>query len=202
VWPCALVDSLRNAVARNPDLKIIIVVARDLEFGQPLLMAHTEMRNEAIASITGRSKGQVLVYHLEQLGRQTPIYVHAKLIIIDDRYAAHGSVNINKRSQSTDSELHLGIVDGQIDKGTIGGRDAAVCRYAKSLRLRLWSEHLGLDPTDLDDPVSSIARWPDWSKSTPGSPARVHHAVCHYPKPEIATPQQWLTFLKELRLGE
>jgi phosphatidylserine/phosphatidylglycerophosphate/cardiolipin synthase-like enzyme len=199
VWPCPLVDALARAVATNHKLKVIIVVARDLEFTGSLSVAHHEMRNEAIATITGRSRGQVLVYHLEQLGRTTPIYVHAKLMIVDDRFAAIGSVNVNRRSLSTDSELHLGIVDAQIDPGTLDGSPANVCRFAKALRVRLWTEHLGLDAKDVDDPVASVARWPDWSKSTPGAPSRVHHAVCYHPRTGVATLPEWAQVVRELR---
>jgi phosphatidylserine/phosphatidylglycerophosphate/cardiolipin synthase-like enzyme len=199
VWPCSLVTALARAVARNSGLKIIIVVARDLEFTGALGVAHFEMRRDAIAEIKGRSSGQVLVYHLEQLARRTPIYVHSKLMIVDDRFAGIGSVNVNKRSLSTDSELHLGIVDAQIDNGTIGGNAARVCRFAKSLRVRLWSEHLGLDPKLMDDPVAAVAHWPDWSKSTERAPLRVHHAVCHYPRPPNTTLLDWAEVLKALR---
>lgn len=199
VWPCALVDALARAVANNRQLKVIMVVARDLEFGGAMRVAHYEMRNDAVAAITGNSRNQVFVYHLEQLGKSTPIYVHSKLMIIDDRFVGVGSVNINKRSLTTDSELHLGIVDGQIDNGSIAGHPAKVCRFAKSLRVRLWSEHLGLTAGDVDDPVIAVSRWPDWSKSRPGAPSRVHHAVCHHPRTETASLIDWLALVRELR---
>jgi phosphatidylserine/phosphatidylglycerophosphate/cardiolipin synthase-like enzyme len=199
VWPCSLVTAIARAVARNSGLKVIVVVARDLEFTGPLSVAHHEMRNDAVAEMRGRSRGQVLVYHLEQLARQTPIYVHAKLMIVDDRCVALGSVNVNKRSLSTDSELHLSIIDAQLDSGTIDGRKADVCRFAKALRLRLWTEHLGLEASALEDPIASVARWPDWAKSTPGSPMRVHHAVCHHPQTPTASLVDWAELVRELK---
>jgi phosphatidylserine/phosphatidylglycerophosphate/cardiolipin synthase-like enzyme len=200
LWPCSLIDKLRNAVIRNPNLRIVMVLARDLEFGRPLSTVHYEMRNECIGKITGSSTGQVFVYHLEQLGTGLPIYVHPKLMIIDDCFVGVGSANINNRSLTTDTELHFGIVDGDVVSGTINGAAVSVCRFAKELRVALWMEHLGLtDPSKVEDPIASVALWPDWSKSRPGAPSRVHHAVCHYPPNEVSSLLEWLSTAKAIR---
>jgi phosphatidylserine/phosphatidylglycerophosphate/cardiolipin synthase-like enzyme len=84
------------------------VLAEELEFGFPLRSVHHEMRNEAISAVTGVSIGQVFVYCLEQPSTKNPIYVHSKLAIIDDCFVAIGSVNVNKRSLTTDTELSSG----------------------------------------------------------------------------------------------
>src|SRR5262249_43056044 len=91
LWPCSLIDKLRAAVARSPRLGVLCVPARELELGEPLRTAHYEMRRESIQTIGGTSKGQVFIYHLEQLGTNEPIYVHPKLIIIDDCFVGLGS---------------------------------------------------------------------------------------------------------------
>jgi phosphatidylserine/phosphatidylglycerophosphate/cardiolipin synthase-like enzyme len=58
-----------------------------------------------------------------------PVYVHAKVCIIDDQWASVGSDNFNLRSWTHDSEV-----------------TAAVCDpgYARALRLTLAGEHLAL----------------------------------------------------------
>jgi hypothetical protein len=65
------------------------------------------------------------------------IYVHAKIMVIDDRLLRVGSSNINKRSQDTDTECDLaieaGIADADTSAGIIRIRDA------------LLTEHLGLE---------------------------------------------------------
>jgi phosphatidylserine/phosphatidylglycerophosphate/cardiolipin synthase-like enzyme len=75
----------------------------------------------------------------------TPVYVHAKLGIIDDRWLTVGSANLNEHSLFNDTEVNV-VTD-----------DAAV---ARDTRLRLWSEHLQRpvseidgDPTDVVDHV-------------------------------------------------
>lgn len=200
LWPCSVVNALRKAVRRNPALKVIILLTEEIEFGFPLWNVHHEMRNEAIRDITGASKGQVFVYCLQQLSTKSPVYVHAKLTIIDDRYVALGSANVNKRSYTTDSELHLGIVDADIVPGVIGGKPTPVCRFARELRVSLWGEHLGITALGrLSDPVAAITEWPDWSSSTPQKPSRVHHAVCYHPRGKKPTAKELLRFLRALR---
>ena len=60
--------------------------------------------------------------------RYRPIYVHAKVAVVDDRWATVGSANLNSRGMSHDAELNIAALD-----------DA----FARSLRLALWAEHLG-----------------------------------------------------------
>jgi phosphatidylserine/phosphatidylglycerophosphate/cardiolipin synthase-like enzyme len=201
LWPCSLIDRLRAAVIRNPQLRIIIVLARDLEFGRPLSTVHYEMRNECMSRIIGSSTGQVFYYHLEQLHGGESIYVHPKLTIIDDCFVGIGSANINNRSLTTDTEMHLGIVDDKVVPGVMNGAKVSVCEFAKNLRVSLWMEHLGItDPAKVEDPIAAVASWPDWSTSKPSAPNRVHHAVCHHPRNEVANALEWLQTLRILKL--
>jgi phosphatidylserine/phosphatidylglycerophosphate/cardiolipin synthase-like enzyme len=185
-------------VKANPDLKVIILLAKELEFTGPMRVAHHEMRNEALNAVIGKSVGQVFVYTLEQTSSaHEPIYVHSKLTLIDDRYAGVGSVNVNKRSHTTDSELHLSVVDADIVQGTIDGKPASVCRFAKELRIALWGEHLGIkDPAKLEDPIAALSEWPS---VTGKSPVRVNHVVPYKMKTETATLLEWLGLMKALR---
>ncbi|MDR5751414.1 phospholipase D-like domain-containing protein, partial [Caballeronia sp. LZ024] len=36
-----------------------------------------------------------------------PVYVHSKIMIIDDVFLTHGSANVNRRSMQVDSELNI-----------------------------------------------------------------------------------------------
>lgn len=65
---------------------------------------------------------------------QKPIYVHSKLMIVDDRILRVGSSNMNNRSMGLDSECDIAI------EGNVPGEpDPAI----RSLRERLMAEHLG-----------------------------------------------------------
>ena len=46
----------------------------------------------------------------------TPIYVHAKVCIIDDVWMTIGSDNLNRRSWTHDSELSCAIIDETVDE--------------------------------------------------------------------------------------
>ncbi|KAI8826953.1 uncharacterized protein EV422DRAFT_19244 [Fimicolochytrium jonesii] len=98
------------------------------------------------------------------------IYIHAKLMIVDDRHVLIGSANINDRSQmgSRDSELAILVTDTQPFEGTMDGKPAQVCHFASSLRLRLFHEHLGIPfppgLRDVHDPRADRT-----SKSSSGS---------------------------------
>ncbi|CAN6681205.1 unnamed protein product [Malus baccata var. baccata] len=83
-------------------------------------------------------------YSRAQQARRFMIYVHAKVMIVDDEYIIIGSANINQRSMdgARDSEIAMGayqpyhLSTGKPARGQIHG-----------LRMSLWYEHLGL----LDD---------------------------------------------------
>ncbi|KAK1935163.1 Phospholipase D alpha 1 [Phytophthora citrophthora] len=45
------------------------------------------------------------------------IYVHSKLLIVDDVYLSMGSANWNRRSMTSDSEIAASIVDGDTVRG-------------------------------------------------------------------------------------
>jgi phosphatidylserine/phosphatidylglycerophosphate/cardiolipin synthase-like enzyme len=68
---------------------------------------------------------------------ETPIYVHAKLMIVDDEILRVGSANFNNRSMGLDSEC-----DVFIDCARPG--NAHACNGIRALRLSLLAEHCGL----------------------------------------------------------
>jgi phosphatidylserine/phosphatidylglycerophosphate/cardiolipin synthase-like enzyme len=76
--------------------------------------------------------GRMLACTLIQSGTHPPqeIYVHAKVGIVDDRWLTLGSANLNEHSLLNDTEMNLVVPDPEL---------------ARSLRLKLWSEHLECD---------------------------------------------------------
>ncbi|CAF1549028.1 unnamed protein product [Rotaria magnacalcarata] len=89
------------------------------------------------------------------------IYVHSKLMIIDDHMAICGSANINDRSLlgQRDSEFCMVINDREEEKGQFNGKEVLVGKFCSSWRKRLFAMLLGIlfeNPNDIDvaDPVS------------------------------------------------
>lgn len=60
-----------------------------------------------------------------------PIYVHAKITIVDDDWLTLGSANLNEHSLFNDTEMNLVVRNTELVRRT---------------RARLWAEHLELDP--------------------------------------------------------
>lgn len=92
------------------------------------------------------------------------IYVHSKVLIVDDRYTIIGSSNINDRSMLgfRDSEIGCYLEDEKFRKCVVeGGKELDVGYFSSSLRKALMAEHLGIvkngvypfDLSLLDDPV-------------------------------------------------
>ncbi|KAK2179081.1 hypothetical protein NP493_515g01012 [Ridgeia piscesae] len=89
------------------------------------------------------------------------IYVHSKLMIVDDTKVIIGSANINDRSLigKRDSELAIVVEDTKMVRSCMNGQSCMVGQYASSLRKSLFREHLGLmskkTSIDVSDPVLS-----------------------------------------------
>ncbi|KAJ3930150.1 MAG: phospholipase D [Lentinula lateritia] len=84
------------------------------------------------------------------------VYIHSKLMIVDDRRVIMGSANLNDRSQKGDgdSEIALVVEDTDLVQSTMDGEPYMASRFAASLRRQMYKEHLGLIPpqdADMDD---------------------------------------------------
>jgi phosphatidylserine/phosphatidylglycerophosphate/cardiolipin synthase-like enzyme/peptidoglycan hydrolase-like protein with peptidoglycan-binding domain len=127
-----------------------------------------------------RYPNKVHVYHPVQPSGGEPIYVHAKMMIIDDIYAVIGSVNMGRRSMTYDTEIAVAVIDDHIESG--------VCRFAHDLRLNLWSEHLGIprSASSIADPIVGVNEWE--RQASAGTFRMRHHIV---PSPQDEQPFCW-----------
>ena len=69
------------------------------------------------------------------------IYVHSKLMLVDDRFAIFGSANLNERSVAGDRDTEIVCTFWP----TLG-RERDAIKKLRAFRQRLWGEHLGQDP--------------------------------------------------------
>lgn len=97
------------------------------------------------------------------------IYIHSKVMIIDDRVAIVGSCNINDRSMmgSRDSELACVVSDQSRLESTMNGKSFRVSKFAHTLRIGLWKLHLGLKDSQISgiiDPIHDTAFNDHWRK--------------------------------------
>jgi phosphatidylserine/phosphatidylglycerophosphate/cardiolipin synthase-like enzyme len=122
------------------------------------------------------------------------VYVHAKVVVVDDVWAMVGSDNLNRRSWTHDSELSIGVLDADRDprapEDPAGLGDSARV-FARELRLRLWREHLEREPDDVVDLLApgeafeafrrqaeQLGAWHDGGEQGVRPPGRV---VAHQP---------------------
>jgi len=74
--------------------------------------------------------------------RVDPVYVHAKVAIVDDRWLTLGSANLNEHSLFNDTEMNVVVHDPEL---------------ARRTRLRLWAEHLECTLEQIPvDPIEAI----------------------------------------------
>jgi phosphatidylserine/phosphatidylglycerophosphate/cardiolipin synthase-like enzyme len=132
-WGNEIASTFLDALVDNPDLRLVCVLPLVPDLEGSSRTAQLLGRQRAIRDLMEAAPGRVAAYGLEN-EQGTPIYVHAKLCIIDDTWATTGSDNFNRRSWTHDSELTAAVVDL-----AEGGHSP----YAHTLRMRLAAEHLG-----------------------------------------------------------
>ncbi len=150
LWSPEVVDALIAAMERERDgpFRIVIVLPAHAYDGKWDNDQHVQKLRKADGG-----RGIVSVYSPyasgPNSGRQAftyrPVYVHAKVGIIDDEWCTVGSANLNNRGLVTDSEINAVVHDGDV---------------ARSLRIALWAEHLALPTAQVADadPIAVIDR--------------------------------------------
>ncbi len=114
---------------------------------------------ESVTMDTARARLLALIQEADRFGRfriftpvtkqRRPIYVHAKILIIDDRILRVGSSNINNRSMGFDTECDLIIEENG------GGSDLRAIIAA--IRTDLLAEHLGVDAARVAEAIDAQA---------------------------------------------
>ena len=75
--------------------------------------------------------------------RRHMIYVHSKLMVVDDAYVITGSANINQRSLDGDRDSELAIGAYQPRHLCSHYRDSSPKGEVHNFRMSLFKEHLG-----------------------------------------------------------
>ena len=194
LWSAEVANLFARALRRNPRLQVIAVAPR-LPDQEGLLNVPPQLFGQELARPIVREAGDGRVHRFDvETSEGWPIYVHAKVTIIDDTWAAVGSANLNRRSWTHDSELTAAVLDQGLDAREPGdsrgeGWDAPRS-FARVLRMRLMGEHLGRDTVDirnLAEPdvaarafLASAQDLDEWYRSdqmTPRPPGRIRPHV-------------------------
>ncbi|TDW17279.1 phospholipase D-like domain-containing protein [Kribbella kalugense] len=183
LWLDLVADKLQEALDRSPDLRIVAVVPRYPDHDGRL--SGPPSRHAQLDALRRLDSDRVAVYDLENEDG-VPIYVHAKVCIVDDAWMTCGSDNFNRRSWTNDSELTCAMDSPEL---------------AGSLRRQLWSEHLGTASPDLD-PRTGFDQWKtraavldDWYADGCQGPRPVGRIRAHRPQPLSRFESLWAGWL-------
>ena len=187
LWSAEVAKLFAEAMRQHSDLHLIAVVPRHPDVdGRFALPPNQIGRAKALSLCERAAPDRVHVFDVEN-HQNTPVYVHAKVCVIDDVWASIGSDNFNRRSWTHDSELSCTVfdetVDGRSPADPAGLGDGARS-FARELRLSLLREHLDADDDkDLLDPAEAVRRvtesaaalqaWHDNGRSGPRPPGRL-----------------------------
>lgn len=196
LWSAEVVAGFARALTAHPELRMIAVVpAHPDQEGRLATPMNLLGRIEALGTLRRAGGDRFAVYSVESHAG-TPVYVHAKVCVIDDVWAAVGSDNINRRSWTHDSELSAAVLDDRLDDREPrdpGGLGDGARGFARDLRLELAAEHLDHDDPDaLCDPVAAfdafarsaaaLDAWYEGGRRGPRPPGRLRG----YPTPVLS----------------
>ena len=130
----ALIDRLRE-----PDGPQIVIILPRRSESRLEQQSMDSARSLLITELWAADEHRHLGIYWPVTANGTPIYVHSKVIVVDDRLLRIGSSNLNNRSLGFDSECDIALETTETG-GTVG-------RFIADFRQLLVSEHLGV-PTE------------------------------------------------------
>ena len=137
-----LADKLRNPP--SDDFRMVVLLPRRANNGHDDTVGQLA---ELTAADDGAGRFLAATIRSRTGDRDDPLYVHAKVGIVDDRWLTVGSANLNAHSLLNDTEMNVVTDDSDL---------------ARETRLRLWAEHLEVDIESIsgDEPHTVVdERW-------------------------------------------
>jgi len=140
LWSPEVVDVLADKLSDPPDhdFRILLLLPAKPNNGADTTRGQLGRLLEADGD-SGRLLATTIGAHGG--GKDAPVYVHAKIGIIDDRWFTIGSANLNEHSLFNDTELNLLVCDPTL---------------ARNTRVRLWSEHTERPPEAVDGDARTV----------------------------------------------
>ncbi|HEY2353802.1 MAG TPA: phospholipase D family protein [Gaiellaceae bacterium] len=145
LWSPEIADVLADKLENPPDERFRLLVLLPAKPNNGADDTRGQLGQLAAAASAAPERFFACTLH-QRGGDAKPVYVHAKIGIVDDRWLTIGSANLNEHSLFNDSEVNVVCAEPEI---------------ARTTRLRLWSEHLECSIDDVaGDPAELIdTRW-------------------------------------------
>lgn len=140
LWSPATVEILADKLHNPPDPDFRVVV---LLPAKPTSGADATRGQLGVLAAADQGAGRFLATTISaRHGELTgPLYVHAKVAIVDDAWLTLGSANLNDHSFFNDSEMNVVTCDSHLPRET---------------RLRLWAEHLERSVEEVSGPPTEV----------------------------------------------
>ncbi|MFZ5997562.1 MAG: phospholipase D-like domain-containing protein [Nitrospirota bacterium] len=133
----ALVNRMRSSY--RPLLQIILMLPKEPQaFLEKIAVGYSQVKLlrslKEIAKNTGHALGIYYPAPSTENGNTTPVYIHSKVLIVDDRFLCVGSANTTNRSLGLDAELN-------ISWEALTEDDQALIRSIREVRAALLADH-------------------------------------------------------------
>jgi len=162
--------ALAAAMRRQPQLEAVLVCPRTYHgaLERTVMLAGRARLMRVLRKAGVATRVLIAAPRIRQAGsgdgaRQIDVSVHAKLMIVDDRYLRIGSANLCNRSMGTDTECDVAVA---------AGADAEARAAIARLRNRLIAEHCGAEPAEVE---SALVRTGSLIAAVKALPRRAHH---------------------------
>ena len=139
-WGHGVAEPFEESLRRHPELRLVVVIPLFPDVEGLNRKAQVLGRERALRRLMRAAPGRVAAYGIENHAG-TPVYVHAKVCVVDDTWVSTGSDNFNRRSWTHDSELTAVVLDED---------------YALDVRLTLAAEHLDRLPRVEDEGLREV----------------------------------------------
>ena len=143
LWSPEIVSILEDKLRHPPDddFRVVVLLPHKANNGQDDTRG---MLGRLVAADDGGRRFLAATIYSRTGENVGPLYVHAKIGIVDDEWLAIGSANLNEHSLFNDSEVDVITCDPAL---------------ARDTRLRLWREHLEQDDVAGDPATVVDERW-------------------------------------------
>ena len=164
----AVIGALVAALARQPLLEVIVVLNQN-----PDVTAYRGWQNRRLAASGLFGHPRVGLFSLWTVGDDAAgravinqIFIHSKVVIVDDRWAMVGSANLDGVSLQTYAHDFVSRLGRRVFRGVrnfdvaavvSGAVGSAASTAVSELRVALWREHL--DAPDLDGTATPSGGW-------------------------------------------
>ncbi|MCL4874286.1 phospholipase [bacterium] len=137
----ALTERMEDGSAPKLDI-VIILPKKPHALVEELSVGLLQARILGLLRQTAKRRGHSLgIYYSAapgEDGEEVPVYIHSKVMIVDDRFLTVGSANATNRSMGLDSELNISWEACSL-------RDLSLIRSIREFRAGLLTEHIGTD---------------------------------------------------------